>query len=866
MTGKRVHSILNCLFAIRNQTISCNPLFALKKLPAKHCIFSEMTQAMMQEARILVLNTSALERSDLAQVWQATGMSITAKEVRTRDAFLDALASEPPDLVLNLCLFPELDGIAALRLAQEAQAKVPFVILGEKRSNAAEECLAAGATAFFAKGEEEHLAEFIKRLNGNAAAHSDAPPRSLCNVALWIEPLSLRLKVEKMLLKSGEARLVPLQRNLLNATHAPDLLLVALNDLTPTLPSDWDDHPLLLLASEDRETEAIELVRRRALGYLLLEHLSEPRLHIALRQVLRQIALQRLHDEHQEKITALQRALTDLQDRLDNIESALAGEKRHSDLLKTELAEQGQLLMELMKENEERQFWYEALLQRELRFRKMVEQSSDLIALLDENATIIYESSAAEHILGYCSAELVGRSAFDFVFPDDRAMTEELFAKYVSTPGIMPLTRFRVMRKDGRLIYVEAIGNNLLHDDTVGAIILNVRDVTEYMLIQQELQKAKDDFEHRVIERTRDLIELSRKLQEEIQARKRIEETLHQSEDYFWKIFRLSPVAIVLCRADNGRTLNVNQAFETLSGIGYEDALGKSIEDLGFGFSADKLCAYLSLQPDAGARKPLNLEIELRAKNGDVRHLVATVQYVELGSERCGLILAQDVTERKQAEQSLEKSLAEKEILLKEIHHRVKNNLQVISSLLYLQSLKLRDEEAKEVFRESQNRVKSMALIHEQLYQTEDFSKVDFAEYLRNLAGVLAESYGTSAVIEVQAGDGSLDLSIDSAVPAGLIVSELVTNSLKYAFPESRRDAEETEKISILAEKTSDGEIMLTVRDNGIGLDEAQVIDSPKTLGLRLVKMLTEQLRGSIEAFSQGGAVFRIRFKEESPA
>jgi two-component sensor histidine kinase len=225
----------------------------------------------------------------------------------------------------------------------------------------------------------------------------------------------------------------------------------------------------------------------------------------------------------------------------------------------------------------------------------------------------------------------------------------------------------------------------------------------------------------------------------------------------------------------------------------------------------------------------------------------------------------QDVTERIRAGKSLAKSLSEKEVLLKEIHHRVKNNLQVISSLLYLQSLKLQDEQAKRIFRESQNRVKAMALIHEQLYQTKDFMRVDFAEYLQTLASMIAESYNEPpSIIKVQIDSEKLDLSIDAAIPAGLIVSELVTNSLKYAFPETAESAEKNKEIAILARKTSDNDIMLTVCDNGIGLNMERPLESPKTLGLRLVKMLTEQLRGSIEVLPQKGAAFCIRFKDEA--
>ncbi len=861
--------------------------------------------------KCVVLNTSASEHSELVQILQSIGTPILVKEVRTRDAFLDALAAESPDVVINFCLFPELDGMAALQLLQETKVKSPFIIVGEKRTAAAEECLAAGATAFFAKGEEEQLAEFIRNLNGGSAAGAQKPKPDLrYKVALWIEPLTLRLRIEKLLLKLGEVQLVPAY----DSAHTADLLLLSLNEFTGTPPSSWETKPWLLLTDEDHELEAIEQVRRGAVGYMLMEQLSESRLQIALYQAFRQIKQHSTLKEQEKNITNLhhvledvqgqmqeleaalhserqlsevlrkeldeqelslaelakenenlRRALEDVQGQMQELEAALHSERQLSEVLKKELDEQGLLLTELAKENQERQFWHEVLQHREQRFRKMIEHSSDMIVLVDAEGKILYESSAALRVIGYTSEELVGKSAFDLIFPDEREKIKEFFEKQVHIPGISPVQRMRVQHKDGHWIYVEAICNNLLHDDTISAIIVNAHDVTEYVRIQQELQKAKEDFEARVIERTRDLIELSRRLQEEIQAHRRTEEALKQSEDYFWKIFRYNPLPIVLCDANTGRTLNVNQAFEALSGIGYEDALGKKIEELGFNLSTEHLCMHITKKSESSEPHPVSLEVDLHTKSSGVKSLVVTLQYVELGREQGGLIIMQDVTERIRAEKSLAKSLSEKEVLLKEIHHRVKNNLQVISSLLYLQSLKLQDEQAKRIFRESQNRVKAMALIHEQLYQTKDLMRVDFAEYLQTLASMIAESYNEPpSIIDVQIDSEKLDLSIDAAIPAGLIVSELVTNSLKYAFPETVESVGKNKEITILARKTSDNDIMLIVRDSGIGLNTERPLESPKTLGLRLVKMLTEQLRGSIEVLPQKGAAFCIRFKDEA--
>ena len=219
--------------------------------------------------------------------------------------------------------------------------------------------------------------------------------------------------------------------------------------------------------------------------------------------------------------------------------------------------------------------------------------------------------------------------------------------------------------------------------------------------------------------------------------------------------------------------------------------------------------------------------------------------------------LQNELTERKKAEKIIKASLEEKDILLKEIHHRVKNNLQVISSLLYLQSQKVREKETFEMFNESQNRVKSMALIHEKLYQSKDFMNIDFSEYIKNLTSHLFESYKTnSGKIDIHINVENVSLSIDKAIPCGLIINELVSNSLKYAFTNDQMG-----KIDINLNSTNQNEIKMVVEDNGVGVPDDIELKDAKTLGLRLVSMLTEQLNGTIDLHRNKGTQFTIVFQ-----
>jgi len=220
--------------------------------------------------------------------------------------------------------------------------------------------------------------------------------------------------------------------------------------------------------------------------------------------------------------------------------------------------------------------------------------------------------------------------------------------------------------------------------------------------------------------------------------------------------------------------------------------------------------------------------------------------------------IIRDVTERKKTEKMLQNSLDEKEMLLKEIHHRVKNNLMIISSLLNLQSRYIKDEESKNIFKESQNRARSMALIHERLYQSTDLKRIDFGEYIRTLTNDLYNTYVMDIsliILNIDVDDVRLD--INTSIPLGLIVNELVTNSLKHAFPQGKSG-----EINIEFH-TQDDKYILEVKDNGIGFPKGLDYKNTDSLGLRIVTSLTEQIDGEIKFTNTSGTSFKIIFKEE---
>ena len=227
---------------------------------------------------------------------------------------------------------------------------------------------------------------------------------------------------------------------------------------------------------------------------------------------------------------------------------------------------------------------------------------------------------------------------------------------------------------------------------------------------------------------------------------------------------------------------------------------------------------------------------------------------IEKGEVKGGVVTFTDITKRKKSEKMIEDSLKEKDVLLREIHHRVKNNMQIISSLLNLQSSYFQDSEAVNVFKESQNRIRSMALIHEKLYQTGNLAGVKLGDYVQDLATHLMSSYSLdSNKIKLITDIENVSLGIDTAISLGLIVNELLSNAFKYAFP---YDA--SGEIRLSYKPSDENNSILIISDNGIGFPENIDFKQTESLGLQLVNTLVEQLEGNIELFRNGGTEFKI--------
>jgi PAS domain S-box-containing protein len=324
------------------------------------------------------------------------------------------------------------------------------------------------------------------------------------------------------------------------------------------------------------------------------------------------------------------------------------------------------------------------------------------------------------------------------------------------------------------------------------------------------------------------------------------------------KILFKNMVNGVLVFDDNEKLMEVNSAA-SLIGINNDDVGKNANEVLGRFEELKSLYNAHKSEFEVFLRDPVNKWIQAQI----------TPIYDDKDIFQGHLLIIQDINKRKKLEEALResgaskskilnelrKSLEEKDLMMKEIHHRVKNNFMIIQSLLQLQSRHIKDEDALEIFRESQNRVKSMAFVHQRLYQHDNLKKINFGDYPQTLASDIFKSYASDPNrIKLDIETENVTLDIDTAIPLGLILNELITNSLKYAFPEGR-----TGQLMIKS-YLKDNKYKLVVSDNGVGIPEKLDPEKLNSLGLKLIYSLSDQIGAEVKLNTTNGTKFEITF------
>ena len=381
---------------------------------------------------------------------------------------------------------------------------------------------------------------------------------------------------------------------------------------------------------------------------------------------------------------------------------------------------------------------------------------------------------------------------------------------------------------------------------------LNERvELIERRRAEEELKTAYSQMEIRIDERTHELSETNQMLLGEIAERKLVEDALLESENKNNSLLQAIPDLMFILTGD-GTFIDYKANNSDLLAIPSAEIIGKNISEIG-----------LEDHDLKEALQKIKNALETDALESFEYHLndESDLKYYEARFKKLNdyevLCIVRDITEKRQAQDKINKSLKEKDVLLKEIHHRVKNNLQIVSSLLSLQSRYIKEPGSVEIFKESQSRIKSMALIHEKLYQTGDLTRIDLAEYVNELVSDLFRSYSVNTyLVKYKIKSNSILLDINTAIPCGLIINELVTNSIKHAFPDNASG-----EISIEIKCDAD-DFILKVKDNGIGFPKELDLNDIKTLGLQLVTNLTNQLEGEIKLSREDGTCFQIKFND----
>lgn len=473
----------------------------------------------------------------------------------------------------------------------------------------------------------------------------------------------------------------------------------------------------------------------------------------------------------------------------------------------------------------ERKRAQDALRENEERFRSLYENSTIGIYRTNPAGKIIMANPALVKMLGFSSfAELASRRLgddwFESSFPRQRFL--EKFAEHDEVIGLEAAWK----RRDGSTIYVSE-GSHAVRD-AQGVIV---------------------HFDGTV---------------EDISERKRAEVELLGEKAFLEKLVETAPegIAITDCQ---GRVLQVNSEFVRMFGYGVDEAVGKKIDDL------EAPPEYLeeagAITKSAGEGKKIVFETVRKRKDGTLFHVSIICAPIRIAEQQVAVYaIFRDITERKRAEEMIRASLAEKEVLLKEVHHRVKNNLMTIIGLIKMQETKANNEMFNPLLQELEGRIRSMALVHESLHKSESLARIDLQNYIETLSANIRAQFGAERDIRFSVQAAGVDVNLDIAVPCGLILNELITNAYKHAFPKDKPRAGESNCEIAVSVKHESGGLTLTVADNGVGLPPGTDWENPGTLGLQLVKMLSQQLNGSIELDRTSGTTFHLRFAHSSGA
>ena len=482
--------------------------------------------------------------------------------------------------------------------------------------------------------------------------------------------------------------------------------------------------------------------------------------------------------------------------------------------LRAQVAEE--MNRQLQTEITEREKAEQNLIQIQKYTNSIINSSLDMIVATDNANRITEFNPAAEATFGYAREEVMGKD-LGMLFSDEEEM-DDVLESIKKDEGFASEI---VNKKKNNSLFITYLSASILKDDdgnAVGSMGVS-RDITALKKAEEELKLSEE--RHRAI-----------------------------YDQAYIGIARIAKI---------GRFLLVNERLCQMLGYSAEEMYRQTFYDLTLTEEVeDSLKNWDSLL--SGEIDNFSREQTYLHKNGDHISTNVTVSLVRdtKGNPNYYVAVFEEITERKAQERALKESLAEKEILLKEVHHRVKNNMQVITSILNLQSAYINDEGALQMLKESQDRIKSMSLIHESLYQSNILSQVNISDYVTNICKNLYHSYlRPEGGIQLDFDMDEVHLNLDTSIPCGLILNELMSNAMKYAFT-----GLDEGKITVGLRRKEE-RFVLSVEDNGVGLPDGFVIEESDSLGLQLVSTLVTQIGGELVIHSKEPTKFTIDFKEQ---
>ena len=480
----------------------------------------------------------------------------------------------------------------------------------------------------------------------------------------------------------------------------------------------------------------------------------------------------------------------------------------------------------------ERKIAEKALIESQQRLSDFIDFLPDATLAIDVDGKVIAWNQAIEEMTGFKADDILGKGDYEYSLPfygTRRPMLIDLvlksnrkienFYRYVKRDKTALLAEADVeLNNKNFILWVKAVP---LYDSdgNINGAVESIRDITKPKMAKSALKRSEQRF-RAVAESAVDAIVTTNSKGNIIFFNNSLTKIFGYSKE------ELSGKPLTLLMPERYKKIYLNE-LQKFKKSGQHRLMGKTVTTTG-----------------------------LKKDNNEFPFEMSLSAWVSDGKTYFTSII-RDLTERQKADEQIKKSLQEKEVLIREVHHRVKNNMQIISSLLNLQTRYVDDKETVNLLKESQNRVKSMAMIHEKLYQSHDLNHINIYDYINSLVKDLFYSYAIPKnqiipVIEVE----EINLNIETAVPCGLIISEIISNSLKYAFPGGR---EGEVHISL---KHKGEKFYLIIGDNGIGLPESIDFNNTDSLGLKLVNSLTEQIDGELELDRSQGTKFNITFQE----